>query len=275
MKPLLKWSLIFGCSVALLNIFMSLITSLLGLIFSLFATGLAVFVALNDEQFEYQDTSRLGVKMGLMVGGIGSIGILIGEAAYPLLLSLVQSIARGSFDFSSLSDVMGRMGMGAFFLIAFALPISIISTGISVAAGVIVCKVITSRKSSQKLQVDVEPQFSGSPAVLRRGVRLAGRDFLIALAIVSLLILCCNAATMFPYLPQIDTRGVIIIVAINLGAYFMMLGSLSAAWLFWRQGRIRLVHPVGLLTLIPIIACFLGDLVLIVSRMNPPCGCGG
>ena len=101
------------------------------------------------------------------------------------------------------------------------------------------------------------------------------RNFMIALAITALLILCCNVATTFPYLGQIDTRGVIIIVVINLGAYFMMLGSLSAAWLFWKQGRLRLVYPTGLLTLIPIIACLFGDYILIVNRMNPQCGCGG
>ena len=114
-------------------------------------------------------------------------------------------------------------------------------------------------------------QFKSSSKIKRP----AYRDFLIALALISLLVLCCNVATTFTYLGQIDTPGVIIVVVINLGAYFMMLGSVSAAWLFWTQGRIRLVYPIGLLTLIPIIACFLGDLVLIVSRMNPPCGCGG
>ncbi|HUI89341.1 MAG TPA: hypothetical protein VLX61_11530 [Anaerolineales bacterium] len=275
MKPLLKWSLIFGCGGALLNIVISLITSLFGLIFSPIATGIAVFVALNDEQFEHQDASWLGIKMGLIVGGIGSIGILVGEVAYPLVLSLVQSMARGSFDFSSLSGAMLTMGASAFFLIAFALIISILSTGISVVVGVIVCKVITSRKPSQKLQVDIETPSGGSPTVLVRQVRPPYRNFLTALAITSLLIVCCNVATTFPYLEQIDTRGVFIIVAINLGAYFVMLGSISAAWLLWRQGRIRLVYPIGLLTLIPIIACFIGDLVMIVSRMNPACGCGG
>ena len=183
MKPLLKWSLIFGCDVALLNIVISLITStsFFGLLFSPIATGLAVFVALNDNQFEYQDISRLGIKMGLMVGGIGSIGILIGEVAYPLLLSLVQSIARGSFDFSSLSGAIGVVRAGAFFLIAFALLISILSTAISIVVGVIVCKVITSRKPSQKLQVDVETQSGESPTALVRQVRPPYRNFLIAL----------------------------------------------------------------------------------------------
>jgi MFS family permease len=159
MNTSLKWALIFGICAAFVNFIFGVVIILCGVLVSPFASGLATYISLKE--FPTPNASRFGTQIGLVVGGISSIGICLASfvagffGSLPFLMLMVTTLQ----DESSLSDKLMLLispVAGIFIVVLIALLVSLFSIGLSCTAGAVTGKVIGNQNT-----------FSTSPANLK------------------------------------------------------------------------------------------------------------
>jgi hypothetical protein len=154
MKPSLKLAIIFGSVAAVVN-FVSFILG--ALLFSPIAAAIASYFVMNGGREPI--APRLGARVGLIVGSIGSLGFMVSFVAASVLWNLMSltltltSIRDPSF-FSNLMAWLAESGLNALILFAIELLVSVLSIGFCVAAGAIVGMIMASRHSASMLSSD-------------------------------------------------------------------------------------------------------------------------
>jgi len=151
MKPSLKMSLVFGIIAAIVNVSTFIIGALL---FSPVAAAIASYFVLRGEHTP--NAPRLGARVGLNVGGIGSLGLLVSLAAFSILwnllsLTLTLTSIRDSSFFSNFMAWLAGSGLNALIFFATALFVSVLSIGMCVAGGAIVGVIMSARHSASAL----------------------------------------------------------------------------------------------------------------------------
>ena len=157
MNTTFRWALIFGIGAAVANFFFCFIIIICGLFISPIATGLAVYY--SHKEFSTQNESHFGAKIGLIVGGIGSIGSILGNALAGILFSLpfLFMMIVTMQDMSSLPEILTvalSSGVGVLIGVTIALLLALFSIGFCVAVGAITSKVITNQNSSSETSLE-------------------------------------------------------------------------------------------------------------------------
>ena len=154
MNTTFRWALVFGIGAAVVNFFFCFIIIICALFISPIAAGLAVYYSYKE--FPTQDESRFGAKIGLIVGGIGSVGSILGAASAGVLFGLpfLFMMVATMQDMSSLPEILTvafSSRVGALIWVAIAFLLSLCTIGLCVAVGMITSKVIRNQNSSSKI----------------------------------------------------------------------------------------------------------------------------
>ena len=102
MNSQFKWAIFIGVITALINFIISMFMSLMcGVFTSPIAAGLATYLSVKE--YPEQNLARNSVKIGLIVGSIGSLGGILGTIASLILLSFAF-VAFGDENIPSLEE---------------------------------------------------------------------------------------------------------------------------------------------------------------------------
>jgi hypothetical protein len=135
MKPTLKWPLIFGGLAAFLNLGMGLGTSICALLVSPAAAIAASYMVTKDDP--RPNPARHGALAGLTTGAIASTGLLIGTVLGAFFWNapmLAMTLASAN-DLSDIGAGVTASAAGAFFVLALAVVVALVSTGICAGVG--------------------------------------------------------------------------------------------------------------------------------------------
>jgi hypothetical protein len=149
MKTEFKWALIFGLITAVINFLFSFLMSLVcGVFTSPIAAGLATYF--SSKEFPEQNQARYRVKIGLIVGSVGSLGGILGTITSILLLSLAfftfNAQDRPSFEELSSAITSGYLLSSVVSIIV----VSIVLLGLCIGIAAITGNVLSNRNSSPK-----------------------------------------------------------------------------------------------------------------------------
>jgi hypothetical protein len=148
---------LIGIGTAVINFILSLLTVICGFIVSPIAAGLAAY--LFYKEFPNQNSRQISIKIGLIVGGLSSIGSLLGTlgmsimVSLPFLLLLITDL-NGSTSFSDLLTLVLANGIGALIGVVVILVISLFVIGLCVVSSMIAGKIVSNQNLSSTNQLD-------------------------------------------------------------------------------------------------------------------------
>ena len=149
MKTPFKWAINFGIITAFTNFFVSFFMSFVcGVFTSPIAAGLATYVSSKEDP--EQNKAPFAVKVGLIVGSIGSLGGILGTITALLLLSLAMFTFNAQ-DMPSLEEFISIMSSSdLLFGIVTVLLTAVVTIGLCVVTAMITGKVLLNQRSSSR-----------------------------------------------------------------------------------------------------------------------------